>query len=191
MAQKLANREREKYERVWATLPGYRRFSPAETVIAEVWQKWGNPKGVSVGDWGCGTGRATAWVRAAGCDVLAIDHAENCLDLGIGVPFLRACLWGDETRLLRFDYSVCCDVMEHIPRTHVGAVLRRIFACTDRKAFFRIAHGPDSALWGETLHLTLMSREEWRKALVEVGWTIEDEVPAADEYATGYFCRKG
>lgn len=165
--------EAEKYTRMWDH-DQYRRFSPGEQVVARALEAMDadarHPTGDvnSIIDFGCGTGRASAYLVTRDFDVAAVDHADNCLDPEVralipdwGLEFHNRCLWdlGD----LKGDYGFCVDVMEHIPPDRVDATLAEIARTVGEKVFFQIALGPDSCgrLIGETLHLTLAPAEWW------------------------------
>lgn len=68
-----------------------------------------------------------------------------------------------------FDGVICCDVMEHIHRRDVPAILADIFALSSRFVFFVIGLLPCSAEKmlpdGRNVHLTVMPREWWEARL--------------------------
>lgn len=123
--------------------------------------------GESLTDFGAGTGRATAWFAAQGLDVLAVDFVPEALETD--VPFREACLWQMGRKVRSADLGYCCDVMEHIPRDRIDAVLAGIAKRTRRGCFFNIATRPDvcGRLIGETLHLTVEPAAWWRARLAE------------------------
>ena len=45
-----------------------------------VWHAIGDPRGLTVLDLGCGTGRHSLWLAAAGANVTAVDFSEGMLD---------------------------------------------------------------------------------------------------------------
>lgn len=170
----LADREREKYERVW-TFPSYRRVSPGEQEVGRAFYVMECAKlGRSLIDYGAGPGRATYHFQTMGLDVLAVDHAANALETE--VPFRQACLWDMPGDLGPSDFAFCCDVMEHIPPEKVDAVLEGIARRTKVAAFFRIALHPDSMgarTIGEPLHLTVQPAEWWLDRLMDAAeWAV-------------------
>ena len=156
--QVIADVEREKYEKVWNN-PDYRRISPGRLSVPD-FLSWSGGKG-SVVDLGCGTGQAARALFEAGhVHVHMVDHAYNCRDEGITLPFYQQCLWEldlPET----YDYGFCCDVMEHIPTGKVDEVLRRIASHCD-KVYYRIfLHEDNGKFTDGTLHLTVRPAEWW------------------------------
>ena len=79
--------------------------------------------------------------------------------------------------MLSFDWSFCCDVLEHIPPEKVDAVLQTILRSTDRGGLLTIAHYPDSmgSRIGETLHLTVKPWAWWAERLTDAAQQIERE----------------
>lgn len=119
-------------------------------------------------DVGCGPGRAAQKLSDARWQVWGMDFAENCLDDGVEIPFLRQDItrkWPQD-----FDYAYCCDVMEHLPPQKVDRALKRIVAHVER-AFFSIHFGPDNfgQTVGHPLHLTIQPFAWWRDKLREYG----------------------
>lgn len=154
--------EARKYWRMWER-EEYRRLSPGEELAPLAYRALGMDVGDSVIDFGCGPGRATALLKAMGCDVLGVDIAGNCLDAGVDVPLRVACLW-DLPEDIEGDYGICCDVMEHIPPERVDAVLAGIRKATGKGAFFNISFQPDAfgpRTIGEPLHLTVRHPRWW------------------------------
>ena len=181
----LADLEREKYEKIW-TFPLYRQFSPGEQLVGRAIESLEMQPGDSVIDYGCGSGRATRCFQDLGFDVTGIDHASNCLDEGIDVPFIQMCLW--EPFSLTSDFAFCADVMEHIPEEYTGAVIASIAKRTHRGAFFQIHLGPDSSgprLLGEPLHLTQKTADWWGQLLSDY-WFVDMTVQAT---RATYVCR--
>lgn len=156
--------EHDKYVAMWS-LPAYRSVSPGEGYAQDALDRLLWP-GASVIDFGCGTGRGATKLAWLGCNVLAVDFAENCLDPSVNVPFLIADL--TELPPLRAQYGFCCDVMEHIPPADVETVLVGIARSVD-SCYFSIALTPDSAgaIIGQRLHLTVESASWWGGRLRE------------------------
>lgn len=161
----VADRERVKYETMWAQ-PAYRERSPGMRMAEQAHQQLRCRPGATLCDWGAGTGRASAWFAAQGLDVTAVDIAANAVTEFDG-PVVVANLWDLPAELGAFDFGFCCDVMEHIPPEHVEATLRGIAQRTRRACYFQIAlfkcHMGEAH--GLHLHLTVKSANWWRAAL--------------------------
>jgi len=161
----LEIREREKYEKIWQH-DVYRKTAPGESMVEDAIANLGGGK--TVIDFGCGTGRASAKFIKLGYDVISVDHAENCVDPGLELNFVQACLWDLPPISAYMGY--CTDVMEHIPTEKVNDVLRGISQRT-QVAYFNIATRDDSlgSLIGQKLHMTVMPAKYW-KSLMEQYW---------------------
>lgn len=162
MKDALLEAERAKYERVWA-FREYRRHSPGAGLCERAYSAMGMRPGELLADFGSGTARATAWFQGRGLDATAIDFVPSARETD--VPFVEACLWAMPDDLGPFDWGYCCDVMEHIPESHVGAVLEGISARVDRACFFQIAlfHDGMGRLVGKPLHLTVRPASWWQR----------------------------
>ncbi len=162
--------ECDKYRTMW-NLPDYRDISPGEncvsTFLAEV-----KPDGLIV-DFGCGTGRASIALKAAGYRTMMIDFADNCRDQeALELPFVE---WDLTNPLpMTAPYGFCTDVMEHIPTKDVNAVIRNIMAAAAR-VFFQISTVEDNfgALLDLSLHLTVKPPEYWYGKMKALGYDIE------------------
>jgi 2-polyprenyl-3-methyl-5-hydroxy-6-metoxy-1,4-benzoquinol methylase len=159
----LFHEERSKYRRIWG-FPEYRKHSPGEAALNEALPFLS--KGKTLVDLGCGTGRAAQSLQSKGFEVTGIDFAGNCLDENVDIHFIESCLW-DLPKSLIFDVGYCTDVMEHIPKRKVHAVLRGIFDSTFYGCFFQIATFEDrfGSKIGEPLHLSVEPAERWAEAL--------------------------
>lgn len=168
----LADIEADKYRRIWER-PEYRRISPGMMEAERAFVSLYMQPGQTLIDFGAGTGRATAFFRDRGLEVLAVDFAENALETS--VPYVNACLW--DMPELSAEIGYCCDVMEHIPPQKVGEVLAGIRARISGAVYFRIATRSDrmGSLIGSRLHLTVQSGEWWRRQ-IEAHWRIVDVV---------------
>lgn len=162
----IAKIERAKYLEVWQR-DEYRRVSPGMFEVERATKVMGVEPGSSLIDFGSGPCRATKWFMDRGVNVLAIDFAANAREFP-DVPFVEACLWDDLNGVGAADFGFCCDVMEHIPREKVDAVLQNINRLSKRAAYFRIATRPDvmgKRLINKPLHVTVESADWWRKKL--------------------------
>jgi hypothetical protein len=174
----LAAAEAEKYRRIWER-PEYRRISPGMIECERAWTCAGMAPGATLTDFGAGTGRATAWFRDRGLDVLAVDHVDSALETS--VPMIVECLWSMSDAVPVSDYGFCCDVMEHIPPEKVAAVLAGIRARVRVGCWFRIATRIDQMgrLIGQPLHLTVRGGGWWR-AQVEAHFGTVDVIHKDD-----------
>lgn len=206
--------EREKYEAIWQH-PQYRSISPAETVLEAFLtvlppnRKSGHipatrrffrelqgmtphyplpSQEVTVLDFGCGTGRAAARIAREGFKVVGVDIAYNALDEAVAgsFPFLVSAIEDVPENVLFADYSLCVDVLEHLPRDRLDKAIERIADCTYRLAFIRVANFEENhggPMIGEPLHLSLMDANGWQAALSEHFddvrriWLEEDAAP--------------
>lgn len=159
--------ERDKYVRAWM-LDAYRAYSPAETLVTEIAGMIGAPSGPVI-DFGCGTGRAGIKLAALGYDVVLVDFVSAARDHeALELPFVE---W-DLTKPcpLRAPFGYCCDVLEHIPREQVEAVIQNILASAET-VFFQVSTVPDSfgAVIGQTLHMTVEPHDWWFGAFEKAG----------------------
>lgn len=181
LAKTPEQRERDKYMEMWSHAE-YRDMSPAVGHLSSILKYLKISAGETLGDFGCGTGRATRELRKQDIDATGIDIAPNALETS--VPFVQACLW--DLPELRFDHGICCDVMEHIPPEKVDAVLTNISRSVSRDCFFAIDNDQDQmgALIGAVLHLTRRPREWWVEKLKQHFSSVEFIEPNI------YICRK-
>ncbi len=161
----LEEREAAKYRAMWSKKT-YRNYSPGDEHYEQVIEYLEPDEGASIIDFGCGTGRLASRL-AEKFAVTGVDFADNCLDEGIALPFVKANLWSLPN--LKADFGLCCDVMEHIPPEKVDAVLANIEKSVTHGVFFRIDHMHDNlgALIGVPLHLSVHDEEWWAKKLHE------------------------
>ncbi|KKM16257.1 hypothetical protein LCGC14_1687650 [marine sediment metagenome] len=160
--------EREKYVEVWGK-PAYRVKSPAETHMPQLVKIFRPEVGESLIDWGCGTGRASyeLW-KQLGLDVTMVDIAYNALDQKVieaarGSPRLRFITHDISKEIdLTADYSLCCDVMEHLPPDQVDATLDNIIR-SSKHTLFVIATFEESVQ--PDLHLTVRPYRWWLRKL--------------------------
>lgn len=121
-------------------------------------------KARSVVDYGCGEGTLKPALKALGFKghVSEYDPAMR----GKGLEQLKP------GALL-----VCTDVLEHIERDKLDAVLRHQFAVAGVAGFFTIATRPANKVLpsGRNAHLIQESPEWWLAKLRETGWTITNE----------------
>lgn len=173
----LADKEREKYQKVWA-LPDYSNYSPGEHAVS-AFLKIANPwDGHRIIDFGCGDGKACVKLADLGFHVTGVDHVDVRKRNGKKkYKFVQHNLWTnfkDENAGLRADYGYCCDVMEHIPEERVGLALLNIFKRC-RHVFLSISFVEDhfGAEVGESLHLTVKPYEWWKEQLEKFGTVVD------------------
>lgn len=175
------NKEKEKYEKLWGEISGYRDFSPGEQ-FASVFLQQVNPRaGATVIDFGCGTGKGSLNLVVLGrVKVVMLDFTGNSLDEDIKnmlvtqkdmMSFVQADL--EKPLPVAAQYGYCTDVMEHIPPEKVDVVLDNILKAAQH-VFFAISTVPDhfGQTIGETLHLTVQPYEWWLKKLRDRDATI-------------------
>lgn len=152
--------ERLKYERIW-NCPTYREYSPGFNDRERVREYLEQIGAKTVLDLGCGTGRLTRWLISHGYKAIGMDIADNCLEDGFYVPFIRGSAWG--TLLPDVDCVATCDFMEHLPPEFVTQSIEAIKAAAPH-GWHRICLQKDGSgpkMIGEPLHLTLQSAEWW------------------------------
>jgi len=172
----IRDAERDKYSQIWTKVPDYRRHSPGERLLG-TFRTYVDPQGLKIIDFGCGTGRAALALQKAGADVIGVDITFECLDPHVRdelLFFLEACLW-DLPPGLSCDFGYCTDVMEHIPPSHVDAVLAGIRKACKVGTFFQIACFPDNfgRRIGKTLHETVKPAEWWAEKLRDLYSSVE------------------
>lgn len=170
--------ERDLYRLMWQ-YQTYRDFSPGEGLVGKFLDLVKPEPGSQVIDFGCGTGRASIALQAAGLSPIMLDFADNCLDMEAALlPFFEADL--SKPIPLTAPYGFCSDVMEHIPTKDVPTVLANITKAA-KKVFFQISTVPDAmgALINKRLHVTVQPLEWWMAAFerlgVEVSWSEASE----------------
>lgn len=173
--------ERKKYSKIWGEVPAYRDFSPGEQ-LAGIFIFLVKPKvGATIGDFGCGPGRASATFAEAGYSPILVDIASNCLDHEVsqllGSVLYIGCLW-DIQLPKKVDYGYCVDVMEHIVPEYVDDTIHNIMSnvVPGGKVFFHICLHEDhfGQAIDEQLHLTVKPFPWWRDKFTELGYEVLD-----------------
>lgn len=165
----IAEQERTKYARMWTEVPDYRNTSPGQKLVPHFLRLVDWEPGESLIDLGCGPGRASADLAAAGLNVFQLDITDKSLDdkvRALGLPFIEACLW-DMPALPKFDWIYCCDVLEHLPPIKVDRALDQMAAITGKGAWMQIALFAEGfgRHIGEVLHLTVMPADWWQEKI--------------------------
>lgn len=164
--------EQQKYQSMWQ-FDTYREVSPGED-SADLFLTVVKPDGLIL-DFGCGTGRASAYFASKGHDVFLIDFTDNCRDdEALCLPFLQWDLMNPCPA--RAPYGFCTDVMEHIAPENVDTVIRNIMSAAGT-VFFQISTIPDSmgVLTGQQLHLTVRPHAWWKAVFERLGFVVEWE----------------
>ena len=176
--------EREKYEEIWG-IESYRKVSPGLRYIEEAVKALDIPKGASVADFGCGTGRVVKWLIDHGFDGIGVDIASNALEEE--VPFVQSALWN---ALPKVQYGFTTDVLEHIPTEKVRKTLKRIHDACEVGCYLNIDTVPDTfgILIGKRLHLTVMSAEDWGYELSRV-WASVKPIHTTNKQAI-FVCKR-
>lgn len=178
--------EREIYRQMWER-DEYRQVAPGEGCAMEFLSQARPPKGASVLDLGCGTGRGGLMLALlGGLDVTFVDFTDNCLDSDVRnalttqahcLRFINADLWKGIPA--NAAYGFCTDVMEHIPPAQVDRVLVNILQSAQH-IFFQIATEDDvcGELIGHKLHLSVHPYAWWLQKFHEldcvVHWSREE-----------------
>lgn len=211
---RIADKERELYEELNASVPAYGDFSPGCKYL----ERFLELSGAQAGDWvidaGCSTGKMGLELATRDFHVSLVDQTESGL-----APEVRARLAENPSeRVFEFhehplyqpgiarachafstgdsmkdddgavDWVVCCDVMEHIPPQFTMLVAHHLVQAAVQGVFFSIATVPDAfGTWvGQTLHKTVQPFVVWRDSLAEVG----EVAVAVDLLNTGLFLVK-
>lgn len=169
-------KEKQKYTRLWSSIPEYREASAAD-LLAPAFLSYFSPQlrpGQRIIDFGCGAGRSAIPFLSKGLQVDLLDFAEPCLDPEIFLLtasqkalFWEACLWDLPPDLPAADWIVCFDVLEHLPEEKIGASLKGMAQKMKRGGLFSIDLCTDrfGSEIGDTLHLTLKPKEWWRNQI--------------------------
>lgn len=179
--------ERQKYEQMWS-MDTYRKVSPGLENAQQAVELLGMPRGSTIADFGCGTGRATKWFERSGYPAIGVDIASNCLEEE--VPFVQCALWDLDGSPLKTDYGFCTDVLEHIPTERVRDTLKAIHDAVSVACYLNIDTIPDSfgVNIGKALHMTVIDHASW-EALLKEFWPRVEPIPAGDRQAV-FICRK-
>ncbi|MDX8431428.1 MAG: class I SAM-dependent methyltransferase [Candidatus Algichlamydia australiensis] len=162
--------EKEKYKKIWQD-KRYRNSSPGYKLAKLFFYFAKNSKGESVTDFGCGTGRAALRFLGNGMHVQLVDITKNALDESIKtlchiderVSFIEASVWELPEEVVKTDWIFSADLLEHLPEERVDAALHNMASRTKKGGMLQIylEEEPFGELIGETLHLTLKSRQWW------------------------------
>jgi SAM-dependent methyltransferase len=191
---KIALREKKKYDLLWKENPDYRILSPGEEFFSHFADTFSQEikEGDLLIDFGCGCARVAKKFLEIGLQVLLVDFSPHCLDAEVAfllnlfanqLQFQEACLWDLPKDIPVAEWIYCCDVLEHIPESHVDKVLLGMAERTEKGGYLSICLEEDSfgKKVGEPLHLTIKERDWWRKKISSY-WRIEKEFVTLDCY---------
>jgi SAM-dependent methyltransferase len=175
----LVETERATYDELLASVEEYRAYSPGLTYLPVFLSLATIKRPVSVLDAGCCTGKVGVALEQDGWTVTLADLTDaGLVDEAKRLPFQRVSLWNDLRSVGTFDYTYCCDVLEHIPTAFTMLVVDQLLRVTRTGLFLGIALTPDHfGVWaGKPLHQTVQSFTWWRDALRELGtvWDARD-----------------
>lgn len=190
----IAEREREKYDAVHATIESYTDNSPLEHFLPAFLQMSGATGG-TVLDAGTCSGRGALALRDAGFNVAACDLSDGRIPemKASTITYVERCLWDDlspvaylaracDVRESRspfsgqgFDYVVCADVLEHIPTEYVPLTIRRLLDVATKGVFLSISLVRDihGIRVGEVLHETVETFYWWKERIGTLGHIVE------------------
>lgn len=171
----LADRERDKYRRMWAS-PNYHLGSPGERAVPRCLKALSMQPGETVVDAGAGSGRGAVLLEQAGLKVTLLDFCRDAVEPPAQhLPYIDAVLW--DLPDIACDWVYCVDVLEHIPTEKVDDVLNGLARVATKGAYLQICCVEDGCgeEIGETLHLTVRP-PEWWKTLVETRWPILEDL---------------
>lgn len=171
----LLQDEQETYRDMWA-VGSYGDHSPGEMYLPVFLDMIGDPPRTSILDAGCGSGKGMLALQKAGFDyVVGYDITrDGLIPEAQSFDVVEGCLW-DDLPIGYFNYTYCCDVLEHIPTQYTMLVVARLLAHTNNSAFFSVSFQPDvmGAWVGKALHQTVKPFVWWRDSLTAVGNVIE------------------
>jgi SAM-dependent methyltransferase len=171
----LLDTERATYETVWSSVEGYAQHSPGEQYLPLFLQVAQPP--ATVLDAGTGSGKGAAALRREFFDVQMCDVTDAGLidDVKYDVLFSRTCLWHNLSKLGRFDWVYCTDVLEHIPPQFTMLAIEQMLRVAKEGLFLTVSLVPDSfGVWaGKSLHQTVQPFTWWRDSLEELGTVTE------------------
>ncbi len=182
-------RERELYEDVYDAVAKYGAESPGAANVPLFLEMAEIPEHaryrLSALDAGCGGGYGALALQKAGfgdvamCDIT--DYGLCAEAKAAQIDFFQTPLWeplGPAAGYLfggKFDYTYCCDVLEHIPKEYTMLVISRLLEVTRTGLFLSISHKMDiHGLWvGKHLHQTVEQFTWWRDNLAALAEVAE------------------
>jgi SAM-dependent methyltransferase len=181
----LQTAETDLYAGVWQTLEHYGDVAPGEHYLpifldcVKGEQGFGFSRG-HVLDAGTGSGKGALALRGAGFRVTLCDLTDTGLvEEARALPFTAACLWQDLRGLTpfggAFDWTYCCDVLEHVPPQLTMLACEQMLRVSRKGLFLGVSLVPDvNGVWvGRPLHQTVQSFCWWRDNLKELGTVVD------------------
>jgi 2-polyprenyl-3-methyl-5-hydroxy-6-metoxy-1,4-benzoquinol methylase len=190
MTDSVYLKEKQKYTRLWSSVPEYREASAADFLAPAFLSYFSREisPGQRIIDFGCGAGRSAIPFLSKELQVDLVDFADPCLDAEIflltvakKIHFWEGCLWDLPPDLPSADWIICFDVLEHLPERKIRATLRRMAQKMRKGGMFSIDLRKDrfGAEVGNDLHLTLKPKEWWHKQ-VSSHFLILEELTGGD-----------
>lgn len=186
--------EKKKYEKIWQDRR-YRLSSPGYKLAHLFFLYAKQVQGNSITDFGCGTGRAALRFLGRGMQVQLVDITKNSLDESIKtlahlddrVRFVEASVWDLPQEVETTDWIYSADLLEHLPEEKIDSAFQCMASRTKKGGMLQIylKEEPFGELIGETLHLTLKSRQWWIDKVAQY-WEIVLVSPEAADHVR--FC---
>lgn len=187
--------EKKKYDIIWREYPKYRECSPGEDFVSfffEGFQSELRP-GQTLIDFGCGTARVANDFISKGLHVTLVDISRYSLDEQIRhllklfshqLHFVQACLWQLPSSLKPGSWIYCCDVLEHLPESHIDTVLKEMEKRMKKGGYFSICLQEDltGKKLGHSLHLTIKDKSWWEEKLQKFFTIAGEDFVAKDLY---------
>lgn len=179
--------EIELYEEVHS-LENYADISPGErylSIFLENAPVLPNPEGkwpTTVLDAGCASGKAGLALSKHDYSVTLADITESGLiEEAQSLPFKKVNLWKSIPLQVgnlwggKFDYVICCDVLEHLPTQFTMLSIEHMLEVAKKGLFLTVSTQPDYfGTWvGRPLHQTIQPFEWWRDSIRELGTVID------------------
>ena len=172
--------EKKKYEKIWQD-KRYRSSSPGYKLAHLFFLFAKQVRGDSITDFGCGTGRAALRFLGRGMSVQLVDITKSALDESINtlchidkrVNFIEASVWDLPSAVEATDWIYSADLLEHLPEEKIDSAFKCMASRTKKGGMLQIylEEEPFGELIGETLHLTLKTRQWWIDKVAEY-WEI-------------------
>jgi SAM-dependent methyltransferase len=161
--------EAAKYAKTWA-LPEYRVDSPGAN-HAEMFHALTKSRGISVLDVGAGAGAGSRALQTLGYKVHACDITDAGWDKSSNIPFFQASICEGKWPENHYDWTFCCDMMEHLPTQFTALAIRNMLATAAHGCYFSVCFHEDNLgrLVGEHLHLTVQPFKWWLQLFRDLG----------------------
>jgi SAM-dependent methyltransferase len=171
----LLQTEADTYRDLWSAAGTYGDSSPGEQVLPIFLSCIGSQRHGHILDAGTGSGKGAVALTKAGFRVTCCDHTEPVLiEEAKALPFKVANLTHSLKWLApsgSFDWTYCCDVLEHIPTQFTMLACEQMLRVSRRGLFLSVSLVPDvNGVWvGRPLHLTVQPFTWWKDSLAELG----------------------